>query len=56
MDELNPLQGLPELCLGLGEIGLHRQSSLLQEVLEHQFILIVKDELSLPQVARVGPH
>ena len=47
MDELNPLQGLLELHLGLGEIGLHRQSSVLQEVPEHH-LLIAKDELSLP--------
>ena len=56
MDELNPLQGLLEPRLGLGEIGLHRQSSLLKQVLEPHLLLITKDELSLPQVTRVGPH
>ena len=56
MDELNPLQGLLESCLGLIEIGLHRQSSLLQEVLENHLLLIAKDKLCLPRVTRVGPH
>ena len=56
MDELNPLQGLLELRLGLGEVGLHRQSALLQEVLERHLLPVAKDEPSLPQVAGAGPH
>ena len=56
MDELDPLQCLLELRLGLGEVGLHRQSTLLQEVLESHLLPIAKDEPSLPRVVGVGPH
>ena len=56
MDELNPLQGLLELRLGLGEVGLHRQSALLQEVLERYLLPVAQDEPSLPRVTGAGPH
>jgi len=44
MDELNPLQGFLELRLGKGEIGLHRQSSLLEKVLKLHLLLVAKNE------------
>ena len=51
MDELHPLQGLLEPRLGLGEIGLHRESSPPKYVLELHLLLIPKDEPNLPWVA-----
>ena len=56
MDELNPLQGLLEPRLGKGEIGLHRQSSLPEQVPELHLLLITKDEPSLSRLARARPH
>ena len=56
VDELDPLQGLLEPSLGLGEIGLHRESSPPKNVLELHLLLIAKDELHLPRVTKTGPH
>ena len=56
MDDLDPLQGLLELHSGLGEIGLHGESSPPKYVLELHLLLIPKDEPNLSRVARVGPH
>ena len=56
MDELNPLQGLLKLRLGKGEIELHRQSSLPEQVIELHLLLITKDELGLSLLIGARPH
>ena len=56
MDELNPLQGLLELHLGKGEIGLDRPSSLPEQLSMLHLPLVAKDEPGLSQLARARPH
>ena len=56
MDDLDPLQGLLKPRPGLGEIGLHRESSPPKYVPELHLLLIPKDEPHLPRIAGTGPH
>ena len=56
MDDLDLVQGLLEPRPGLGEIGLHRESSPSKHVPELILLLIPKDEPNLPRVLEVGPH
>ena len=56
MDELNPLQGLLKLRLRKGEIELHRQSSLPEQVPKSHLLLVMKNELGLSWLTKARPH
>ena len=56
MDYLDPIQSLLEPRLGKGKIGLHRQSSLPEQVPELHLLLVTKDELGLSRLTGARPH